>query len=95
MISPGLINAHDHIGYDQQPPVLPCQEGTGSDYESCVPSTDPRVFNPIRPMDVDTQGRGWQLDCDLDALGDACDPDPTNGLSTCAQVPYPPYPRAP
>ncbi len=42
----------------------------------------PKVFNPVRPMD-----HGVQPDADSDALGDACDPCPSDaGTSTCAPI---------
>ncbi len=44
----------------------------------------PRVFNPIRPMDL-----GEQADTDRDGVGDACDPCPLDADTTTCSLPDP------
>jgi cytosine/adenosine deaminase-related metal-dependent hydrolase len=51
-------------------------DGIANDQDNC-----PKLFNPIRPMDI-----GRQADLDQDGIGDACDVCPNDVTQACARA---------
>jgi cytosine/adenosine deaminase-related metal-dependent hydrolase len=51
-------------------------DGIANEQDNC-----PKVFNPIRPMDI-----GRQADLDQDGIGDACDICPDDATQKCARA---------
>lgn len=72
------------MGSNRYTGIATSEDPDGDGIPSAEGDNCPRVFNPIRPMDL-----GMQADTDEDGVGDACDPCPLDADTTTCSLPDP------